>query len=249
MKSWLNYLTLTVLLFLLPLPVMAQELDTILEANAKAQGGTSNWAKIENVRMVLQMKEPSSEVTGNYVATRDGNVRMDYMIGGKMRIYSEGLHDNKAWSWSKLYGVETRSAEDAAMLRHEIDMPGRFFTLKDLADRGADVTLQGVADDGGRQQWQVRVTLPDGFSRDFFIDQETHLVVRERDHRLFHPNEDDEEGMVETTYRDERWVDGVLRYDRSDQTNAETGEWLNTTTVTAIEHNVEISDDFFQPED
>jgi hypothetical protein len=42
------------------------------------------------------------------------------------------------------------------------------------------------------------------------------------------------------------WVDGVLQYTRSENTNAETGEWLGTTTVRSVEHNIDVGDEYFQ---
>jgi hypothetical protein len=42
------------------------------------------------------------------------------------------------------------------------------------------------------------------------------------------------------------WVDGVLQYTSSENTNAETGEWLGTTTVRSVEHNIDVGDEYFQ---
>jgi len=245
----MKYLLRTLILILLidPLHSMAQDLDKILKLNAKASGGADKWAKIENVRIKLEISEPEYTVQGLYVATRDGNMRMDISFGGGPRLFSEGLYNGEAWKWSPLdeYQAEDKAAADA--LRHGIELPGRFFTLQDMAGRGAKVTLEGEVTDGDRQQWQLRVTLPDGYSRDYFIDQKSHLVVRERDHRAFHPDVDPTEIDIDTRFQGEHWIDDVLRFDRSDNTNAETGQWLGTTKVESIEHNVDIAEGYFKP--
>lgn len=241
---------LALLLLLCPLSSMAQDLDTILELNAKAHGGADNWAKIENVRMELELTGPDLKATVTYVATREGNVRMDYTIGGHLRVFSEGLYDNKAWKWSPIdEKVQPQTAVDAAALRHDFEMPGLFFTLQDMKGRGATVTLQGVVEDGNSKQWQVRVTLADGFSRDFFIDQETHRIVRERDRRVVNPASDEKQvvGLVETRYQGGQLIDDVLYFDRKDETNVESGELFRTTKVQSIEHNVDIKDAYFEP--
>ena len=172
---------------------------------------------------------------------------MDISAGGGLRLFAEGLYNNEAWKWSPLddYQPEGKTAADA--LRHGIEMPGHFFILQDMAGRGAEVTLQGEVADGDHRQWQVRVTLPDGYSRDYFVDQQSHLVVRERDHRAFHPDADATEIDVDTRFQDQRRVDDVLRFDRSDNTNAETGEWLGTTKVESVEHNIDIPEGYFEP--
>jgi len=229
MKRSLHALAL--LLLLLPVSSIAQDLDTILELNAKAHGGSDNWAKIKNIRMEFELTGPDLKATVTHVATRDGNVRMDYMVGGHLRIFSEGLYDNQAWKWSPIDDeVQPQTSAEAAALRHDFEMPSLFFTLQDMRDRGATVTLQGAVEDGDSKQWQVRVTLADGFSRDFFIDQKTHRIVRERDQRVINAGsgEKEVEGMVQTRYQDGQLVDDVWCFDRKDETNVDSGELLRT---------------------
>jgi hypothetical protein len=120
--------------------------------------------------------------------------------------------------------------------------------MEQARERGATITLVGAVTEGDRQQWQLRLVLPDGFSRDYFIDPQTWRAVRERDHRAFHPAIDDTKETVETRYQGESWMDGVLRFTRSDNSNADTGEWLGTTQVRSVEHNIEIGNDYFQPD-
>ena len=114
-----------------------------------------------------------------------------------------------------------------------------------LAGRTVEV-LAAVADDE-QQQWHLRLVLPDGFSRDYFIDQETGRIVRERDFRAFHPAIDATRETVETRFADQIWVDGVLRSSRSENRNAETGKWLGTTLVRSVEHNIDIEKGYFEP--
>jgi hypothetical protein len=52
---------------------------------------------------------------------------------------------------------------------------------------------------------------------------------------------------VETRYEGGSWVDGVLRFTRTENINADTGEWMGTTIVRSVEHNIEVEDDYFQP--
>jgi len=37
-------------------------------------------------------------------------------------------------------------------------------------------------------------------------------------------------------------------FTRSDNSNADTGEWLGTTLVRSVEHNIEVANDYFQPD-
>jgi hypothetical protein len=224
----------------------AQDLDAILEQNTIAHGGADNFSRVENVRFLLTISEPGFEVAGTYVATREGSMRIDIEADGQ-RVFSEGLHQGKAWQWTPGGGFEDQDEAAAAALRHGIDSPGRFFSMEQVRERGATITFEGAVAEGEKQQWQLRLVLPDGFSRDYFIDQESGRIVRERDFRAFHPAIDATRETVETRFEGEKWVDGVLRSTRSENRNAETGEWLGTTQVRSVEHNIVIEEGYFLP--
>ncbi len=234
-------------LMLASLECAAQDLDAILHLNAVAHGGNDNFSRIENVRYLLTIKEPGFEVSGTYVATRGGQMRIDIEADGQ-RVFSEGLLRGKAWQWTPAGGYEDQDGSSAAALRHGIDSPGRFFSMEQARERGAEITLVGAVDDHGVPQWQLNLVLPDGFGRDYFIDRQTGRTVRERDHRAFHPAIDDTKETVETLYQGELWVDGVLRFTRSDNSNADNGNWLGTTLVRSVEHNIDVGDEYFLPD-
>ena len=248
-------------LLFISMPAQAADLDTILADNSEAHG-VAHYAEINTVRHRLLIKEPTFQVEGTYTAARDGRMRIDIYAGGE-RVFSEGLNGECGWAWRPGQGGPEEQPEagpqiepcvgpdETAALRHGTQMPGHFFTLEDVRDRGAKVELIGeerndLEGDSGAE-WQVRVTLPDGFQRDYFIDQESKLIVRARDRRAFHPGVDPTEITVESRYSEPRIIDGVLRYMRHENVNVDTGEWLGTTTVLMIEHNVEISEGIFEP--
>lgn len=224
----------------------AQDLDAIIALNTIAHGGSGKFAEVENVRFLLTIREPGFEVSGTYVATRQGSMRIDIEAEGQ-RVFSEGLHQDRAWQWTPEGGFEEQDATAAAALRHGIDLPGRFFSMEQARQRGGSISLIGEAADGERRQWQIRLVLPDGFQRDYFIDQETGRTARERDYRAFHPAVNDTKETVETRFYGELWVGGVLYAPRSENVNAETGAWLGTTEVRSVEHNVKIEDSYFEP--
>jgi hypothetical protein len=234
----------TLILCFVPVNVVAGDLEDLLARNAIAHGGAESWASIENVRYLLTITEPAFEVTATYVATRDGDMRID-IAADEQKVFSEGLHDGQAWQWTPEEGTVAQDEESAAALRHGIELPGRFFTLQDLQRSGVKVTLEGEAFEEEHRQWQVRVILEDGFSHDYFIDDVSALIIRERDYRAFHPGVDPTRVTVETRKEEMLWVNGALYYGINKNVNAETGEWLATTRVRSIEHNIEIPEGYF----
>ena len=110
-------------------------------------------------------------------------MRIDIENDGQ-RVYSEGLQDGQAWQWTPGDGVTVQDVQAAAALRHGIDLPGRFLTLLEAREQGAALTLLGKVSFQDRRQWKLRLTLPDGFSRDYFIDSKSARVVRDCAPRL-----------------------------------------------------------------
>jgi hypothetical protein len=213
-----------------------QDLDAILALNATAQG-SDRLAEVTSVRHRLRIKEPTFEVDGTYVASRAGSMRIDIQSDGQ-HVFSEGLDAGGAWQWSPETGVSAQSEAGAEALLHGIEMPGHFYTLQAVRERGAGVTLVGAVTEGERSEWQIHVVMADGFERDYFIDQSSHRLTRLRDRRAFHPDVDPTQVTVETRYEDPEWVDGVLVFMRHEQANLDTGEWLGTTRVQSIEFNL-----------
>ena len=70
-------------------------------------------------------------------------------------------------------------------------------------------------------------------------------MVRSRDFRAFHPTSDPTQTVIETRHQGEVWVDGVLRATRSENHDVTNDQWLGTTQIRSIEHNVEIPEGFF----
>jgi len=232
--SWLHFLSVSLLLQ--AVPALAQDLDSILALNDAAQGG-DRLAVIASVRDRLLIKEPGFEVAGTYVASREGSMRIDIEADGK-HVFSEGLDAAGAWEWSPDSGVGAQSEAGAAALLHGIEMPGHFYTLQTVRERGARLSLAGAVTDGEHSEWQVHVVMADGFQRDYYIDQSTHRLTRQRDHRAFHPDVDPTQVTVETRFEDPQWIDGVLVFMREEQANLDSGEWLGTTRVQSVEFNI-----------
>ncbi len=241
-----RFLFTVLFLCVMPWQVSAGQLEDLLARNAKAVGGSDNWALISNVRIQLDIEEPDFKVSAVYVATRQGSMRINIQLNGKT-MFSEGLHQGQAWKWTPEGGARQQDEVSAAALRHGIQFPGRFFTLQELHQNGTRVTLEGDLFEDDRRQWRVRVTLEDGFSKDYFIDDETAMVAREHDRRAFHPAADPDEIPIETRKEEPAWVANTLYFRVSRNINLATGEWLATTTVQSAERNVEIPENYFLP--
>ena len=220
-------------------------LNDILACNAAAVGGEQALERIDNLRIRLEIREPTFEVTGTYIASRDGEMRIDIEAGGE-RVFAEGLIDGRAWQWTPDAGVDASRPEGAAALRHGIESPGRFWTLGQLQARGLGIKLVEAGPPARDGEWQLRLTRADGSALDYFLDRESCLPTREVTQRAFHPDVDATEVSVETVFSEPEWFDGVLRFRRGESRNLDTGEWLGTTAILDVEHNVPLPDGLFE---
>ena len=229
--------------------VRASSLAEILLCNGAALGGEAAFDRVGNLRIELDIREPGFEVTATYVASRDGRMRIDIYSGGE-HVFTEGLDGGRAWQWTPEGGVSSQSAAGAAALRHGIAAPGRFWTLGQLRSRGAQVEWLEAMPSAGPvarpQEWQLRLTREDGSVIDYFVDRESCLPTREISRRAFHPDADATEVLIETVHGEPTRVDGVLRFRRGEQHDLGSGEWLGTTVVRRVEHNVALAEDFFE---
>jgi len=241
-RSLSHFLLLACLLGPAP-AALADRLDQILACNAAALGGMATLGGIDMLRFDLDIREPTFAVTGRYVASRDGTMRIDVFADGE-RVFAEGLEDGRAWQWTP-DGLADARPEGAAALRHGIEAPGRFWTLSQLRRRGVQVEWLEPGPQARSQEWQLRLTRADGSQLDYFIDRFSCLPTREISRRALHPDVDPTVVAIETSWRDPFTVDGVVRFQVSEQYDLDSGEWLGTTRIVDIEQEPELAEGFF----
>lgn len=222
-----------------------ETLEEVLACHAEAIGGERALGAVDNLRIVLDIREPTFEVRGTYVATRDGQMRID-IFAGQQRVFAEGLNEEGAWQWIPDAGVTASNAAGAATLKRGIESPGRFWTLGQLQARGLDIELLEAGPLANAGEWQLRLTRDDGSTFDYFLDRETCLPTREVSRRAFHPDADATVVPLETAYSEPERFDGVMRFRRGESRNLGTDEWLGTTVVRSFEHNVVLPEGYFE---
>jgi len=224
-------------------------LDLLIARHVEARGGEAAIEHVRTFESDIHILEPSFEVDGRYVATRDGSMRIDIMIDDE-RVFTEALHQGRGWSWSPAEGVREASARGAAALRHGIEFPLKLFGLHEMQRRGHRLELYGRETVAGVAYYVVKLTLDDGFECRYYLNPESWMIERERASRALHVDVDPRQQWVETTYSDFRRTDGILFPHQYVERVVESGELLSTGTTRAIRINPEISESrFLRPPD
>lgn len=224
----------------------APDLDSLIARHVEARGGAAAIEAVQSFEADIRIAEPTFEVDGRYVATRDGRMRIDISAGGD-RVFTEALDHGRAWSWSPDEGVTEGSAKGTAALRHGIEFPLKLFGLHEMRRRGHRLELTGRESIDGIDYYALLLTLDDGFESRYYVHPETWLIERERQLRALHVDVDPAPEWIETSYSDFRPVDGVLYAHRQVERRIASGEVLSTGTIKAIRLNSPLAADRFSP--
>ena len=224
----------------------APDLDSVIARHVEARGGAAAIESIQTFEADIRIVEPTFEVDGTYVATRDGRMRIDIRVGDD-RVFTETLDHGRAWSWSPDAGVIEGSAKGAAALRHGIEFPFKLFGLHEMQRRGHRLELTGRESIDGIGYYVLRLTLDDGFESLYYVHPETWQIERDRQQRALHVDVNPTLEWIETTSSDFREVGGVLFAHRQVERKVDSGEVLSTGTISAIRLNAPLANGRFSP--
>lgn len=227
-------------------PASDPDLDTLIAMHVAARGGEAAIERASTFECDLHIVEPTFEVDGTYIATRDGRMRVDIRAGGD-RVFTEALDQGQAWSWTPEDGMREGSEAGAAALRHGIEFPFKLFGLHEMKARGHRLEPAGRETVDGIEYHVLRLVLDDGFEVRYYLHPETWLIDRERTQRALHVDVDPTPQWIETIHSDYRPVGGVLYSHRQVERALATGAILSTGTISEIRINPPLAPDRFSP--
>ena len=222
----------------------AMTLDRLVAANTTARGGAAAIGNVRSVAFELQITEPQFTVTGHYVATRDGFMRIDILAGGE-RVYTEALGPDGAWQMRKgeTHGAPESAAGVAALRRGIV---GNLYSLGELEGLGYSLIFHGARAQGGKEYWALETVAPDGFSETLYLDKDSRLVSRKIDTSALHPDIDAAKKRFETLEMDYRPTAGVEFARRTEKRNLDTGELVQTVVVESVTVNPAVDESIFR---
>lgn len=213
------------------------DLAVVLERHAEARGGRTALESLHSMEVELEITEPEFTVSGRYVATRDGWMRIDIHAGGE-RVFTEALGPDGGWQMhADGIPLDLSADGERALVR---GIHGNLYGLHELADIGFEQTLVGRSERDGKSVWEIEQTAPDGFSQRIFLDAETYLVSSAVETAALHPDIDSSETRQETFYREYRPAGELLFPARMEKIDRQTEERIQTTLVQAVRVNVPV---------
>jgi len=215
----------------------------IIERNIQARGGADAVASVQTIQTRVQITEQGFQVMGEYVATRDGKMRIDVYFDGQ-RVFTEAFDGESGWQMDGDGTVADMSQLGEKAVRHSIIT--NLYGLNEMAGLGLAVEYVGTELIDSRAYEKVNLTFEDGLVIHYYLDSETGQIVRQRDEVALHPDVDDTIQRFETINSDFRTVDGVVYAFHTEKRDMDTGEMTQTTQIEKIILNGEIDQSIFK---
>jgi len=213
------------------------DLETWIRRHTEARGGAAAIERVSSLRYHVTITEPSFTVDGVYEVDRQGRMRIDIFQDGR-RVFTEGFDGHAGWQMGdgEEHGSVASPAGSAALWRGT-QSPDKLFGLHEMTRLGHQVEAAGFEAVEGKRYARVRVTLSDGWETMYYLDPDTWLVARSRDHKALHVDLDPKKRPLEESLLDVRPVEGVMRSFRAVGRDLGSGEVIQTSTVSGIEVN------------
>lgn len=218
--------------------------DDVVARHLEARGGAKRLRSIETVTYSKGLYRE-----GSYVGSGRAFMAMArpyFKIVGdpddSSSSFREG-YDGSAWEWYRSPGVVVRTVGAAnAAMRHNLDPDGPF---SDYREKGSRIERVADGDVGGRPAYGIVLTLRDGESALYLLDQKTFLIAAVRKTAPIHAF--GKAVATEERAGDYRAVDGILFSFSSTEVEIATGKVLNSMTWGAIEVNRPLPPEWFAP--
>lgn len=219
---------------------LPDQLDIVLEKHRAAVTDDPTMGPVRSIQVDVLIEEPEFTLTATYLANREGEMRID-VYDGETRVFSEGLGSNGGWQWfGDAVAIEPVTAAGQAALER-----GVVANLYDLHERpalGYKLSYEGLAEKDGVVYWKILSRAPDGFEELYFINRETGLIDRKFEVSALHPDMDSRERPAMTYMSDYRARGGRYFAFRTEKRAMDTGELLQTTTISDLRVNAGIDE-------
>lgn len=239
MKRRIQVAAIALAATLVALPAVAETLDAVLSRHYEAIGGLDAWRAVETCRWNGRMEMPAGmEAPFSMTFARPLKARLEIEIQDMTGIQ---VYDGEtAWAQLPFAGSSepvVMPEDQAQLMREQADLDG---PLVDWQEKGHQLELVGKETIGVAEAYHVRAELAGGNVRDFFIDAETGLLVRQEATVMVQG----EPMEIETIFSDHRNVGGmvVAHTIESKPKEAPSGQVLK---IDSIDIGIEIPEDFF----
>jgi hypothetical protein len=213
--------------------------DELARANSEARGGAATIEAVRGIDIELTVQEGDMNLEAHYRANREGCMRIDVSAGGAV-VFTEALTQTGGWNKSPDMAAPAPNSDAGnAALRHGVEGPLKLFGLHEFAARGHRLARMPDETIDGALFHRLDAAYSDGYRAELYLDPQTHLIARIREHKPLHVDIDPTAKRIETRLSDYRPAAGVLYPFLSEEVDLETGEVVSRNRIARLEANTE----------
>ena len=234
------FLIAAILFFSLPMAILAQTADDVINAYLKARGGLAKIKAVQTER-VTGVITFAPGVEGPFFVERKRPLKMhmEITVSGQtlLRVYDG---KSSGWTYNPFVpnaAVTAMSPQDLSGIADEADFEGPFVDYK---TKGNQIEYAGKEQIDGQIVHKLKLTAKQGDVSFFFFDASTGLLMKWQGLRKV----GDKELPWETYFRDFREVEG-LKYPFLVESAAVDSDQIQKITATKIETNIPLNDSQF----
>ena len=242
----LNYLLLTVFVFMISTSFNAQTVDEIIENYIENTGGSENWQNVKAIKMSASINQMGMEIPIEMVQSEN---KMYTKISIQGQEIKQGVFDGETlWSTNFMsMKPEKSDQEDVDNVKNELDeFPDPFLNYK---EKGFSVELMGTETVDGSDAFKVKLTkkpmLVDGEEVPnvsiYYFDSENFVPIMVHEEVMSGPGK----GMImESKMSDYQEVEGLyLPFSMTQGVKDQPGQPI---TINSIELNPSLDDSEFE---
>ena len=242
----LNYLFLTVFVFMISISFNAQSVDEIIENYIENTGGAENWQNVKAIKMSASINQMGMEIPIEMVQSEN---KMYTKISIQGQEIKQGVFDGETlWSTNFMsMKAEKSDQEDVQIVKDELaEFPDPFLNYN---ENGFTAELMGTEVVDGSDTFKVKLTkkpmVVDGEEvpnvSTYYFDTENFVPIMMHEEVMSGPGK----GMImEAKMSDYQEVEGLyMPFSMSQGVKDQPGQPL---TITSIELNVEADESEFK---
>ena len=218
---------------------MGADVKSIIARHLEAVGGVEKLKQIKAMHIRAKGIFQGMEMPMRLWYKRPNRVRFEMDFQGQTMV--QAYDGEKAW-WIMPFvsgpNPQAMPEEEAKRFRHEgREFPSPFLNY---GEKDYRFELVGEEDLEGTPVYRLRMTRPDGTKVDFFIDEETALILKQRVETTYQG----QNVIAETVFGDYQAVEGlVMPFSIQTYVN---GRLVNTMVIEEININIKVDDALFQ---
>lgn len=219
--------------------------EQIIQNYYEAIGGYEELKSIKSIHSKISHREHGLDfmIMLEIYGRRQDMRRVNWSVEKYNMRGAEGYTGTTPWEVNQETGmaeVLTGAKGDAARRGAEFDE-----SFVDAEQKAHSVEYVGTEEVFGKETHHLRVTLNDGWVKDYYFDKESDLILGLQKTMPIH-GEGEPIGSI-TQYADYRESQGVLFPHKFEEYNTKTDEWMSTNEIILHELNVDFADSLISP--